>query len=112
MSWGIGHRYNSDPALLRLWCRPAAVALIEPPAQEPPHAAGAALKSKKKKKEEKKENGFTVLKNKAALFKMYFVQIPQYSTQKSEMKCLLLVRIKMRKYGFLFPFGSLHIKQN
>ena len=37
-------------ALLWLWCRPAAVALIGPLAWEPPYAAGAALKRQKKKK--------------------------------------------------------------
>ena len=36
-----------DPALLWLWCRPAAVAPIRPQAWEPPYAAGAALQSKK-----------------------------------------------------------------
>ena len=39
--------HGSDPALLWLWCRPAAVAPIRPLAWEPPYAAGAALKSKK-----------------------------------------------------------------
>ena len=34
-------------ALLRLWCRPAATALIHPLAQELPYAAGATLKKKK-----------------------------------------------------------------
>ena len=38
-------------ALLWLWHRPAAVALIGPLAWEPPYAAGTALKSKKKKRE-------------------------------------------------------------
>ena len=33
-----------DPALLWLWCRPAAVALIRPLVGEPPHAAGVAKK--------------------------------------------------------------------
>ena len=42
-------------ALLWLWCRPAAVALILPLAWEPPYAIGAALKRQKTKKEEKKE---------------------------------------------------------
>ena len=45
---GVGHRLGSDPALLWLWRRLAAVALIRP--WEPPYAANAALKSKKKKK--------------------------------------------------------------
>ena len=50
MSCGVGHRHGSDPVLLRLWCRLAAVAPIRPLAWEPPYAAGAALKKKKKKK--------------------------------------------------------------
>ena len=36
-----------DPALLWLWCRPAAVAPIGPLAWEPPYAMGEALKRKK-----------------------------------------------------------------
>ena len=42
-------------ALLWLWCRPAATALIQPLAWEPPCAAGAALKKAKKKKKEKRK---------------------------------------------------------
>ena len=57
MSCGVGHRRSSDPALLWLWCRPAAAAPIPPLAWELPYAAGAALKSKKKKKK-KKENPY------------------------------------------------------
>ena len=49
MSCGVGHRHSSDPALLWLWCRLAAGALIQPLAWEPPYGAGVALKSKKKK---------------------------------------------------------------
>ena len=36
-----------DLALLWLWCKTAAVALIRPLAWEPPHTMGVALKSKK-----------------------------------------------------------------
>jgi len=46
-------QWVEDPALLWLWCRLAAVALIPPLAWEPPYATGAALKSKKKKKKKK-----------------------------------------------------------
>ena len=49
MSCGVGRRHSSDPALLWLWRRPAAVAQIQPLAWETPYAAGAALKSGKKK---------------------------------------------------------------
>ena len=41
---GIGCRRGLDPALLWLWHRPAAIALIQPLAWEPPYAMGAALK--------------------------------------------------------------------
>ena len=50
MSCGVGHRRGSDPMLLWLWCRPAAVALIGPLAWEPPYATGAALKTQKDQK--------------------------------------------------------------
>ena len=55
MSCGIGHRRGSDLALLWLWCRPAAIAPIEPLAWEPPYAAGVALKGQKKKKKKKRK---------------------------------------------------------
>ena len=48
MSYGIGCRRSSDPALLWLWCRPAAVAQWV--GWESPYAMGAALKKKNKKK--------------------------------------------------------------
>ena len=48
MSCDVGRRHGPDLVLLRLWCRPAAVAPIQPLAWEPPYAMGAALKSKKK----------------------------------------------------------------
>ena len=48
MSCGVGHRPGSDPGLLWLLCRLAAVALIGSLAWEPPCAIGTALKSKKK----------------------------------------------------------------
>ena len=56
MSCGVGHRCGSDPALLWLQGRPAATALIRPPAWEPPYTAGALKrqKTKKKKKNESK----------------------------------------------------------
>ena len=49
MSCGVGHRLGSDLALLWLWDRPAAAALIRLLAWELSYAAGVALKSKKKK---------------------------------------------------------------
>ena len=48
ISCGIGHRHGLDPMLLWLWCRMAAVALIQPLAWELPYSVGAALKTKTK----------------------------------------------------------------
>ena len=44
MSSGIGHRCGSDLALLWLWHRPGATALIPLLAWEPPYATGVTLK--------------------------------------------------------------------
>ena len=51
MSSGIGRRQGSDQALLCLWHRPVAAALIRPLTWEPPYAAGVALKKKKIKRQ-------------------------------------------------------------
>ena len=55
MSCGVGRRHSLDLALLWLWCRLAATALIWPLAWQPPHATGAALE--KAKRQKKKKNG-------------------------------------------------------
>ena len=55
MSCGVGCKCRLDPALLWLWHRPAAVALITPLAWEPLYAVDAALKRQKDKK--KRQNG-------------------------------------------------------
>ena len=47
MSCGVGHRCNSDPVLLWLWCRLAASALIQPLAWAPPYVMGVDLKKTK-----------------------------------------------------------------
>ena len=52
MNCGVGGRRGLDPALLGLWCRPAATAPIRPLVWEPPHALGVALKKHLEKKEE------------------------------------------------------------
>ena len=60
MSCGVGCRRGSDPELLWLWRRPAAMALITSLAWEPPYAMGVALEKtkKKKKKKERKKNSY------------------------------------------------------
>ena len=51
MNSGVGLRLVLDPALLWLWCRPAAAAPIQPLAWEPPYAMALTLKGKKQKQE-------------------------------------------------------------
>ena len=53
MSYSVVHRRGSDPTLLWLWHRPAAIAPIGPLAWEPPYAIGGALKRQKTKKQNK-----------------------------------------------------------
>ena len=60
MSCGVGHRHGLDLALLWLWHRLAAVALIRPLAWEPPNVEGVALKKKKKRHTHTKKNFRTV----------------------------------------------------
>ena len=50
MSCGVGRRLSSDPPLLWLGCRPAAVALIRPLAWKPPYVTDAAIKQTNKQK--------------------------------------------------------------
>ena len=49
-------QWVKDPALLWLWCRPVATALIRLRAWEPPYATGAALKRQKRPKKKKNNN--------------------------------------------------------
>ena len=55
LSCGVGHRCGSDPTLLWLWHRPAAVALIRPLAWEHPYTASMALKRQKQKQTNKQK---------------------------------------------------------
>ena len=48
VSCGVGCRHGSDPALLWLWRRPAAITPIGPLAWEPPYAAGVAQEMAKR----------------------------------------------------------------
>ena len=54
MSYGVGHRHGSDPALLWLCRWPAAVAPIRPLAWKHPYATGAAREIEKRKKKKKR----------------------------------------------------------
>ena len=55
MGCGVGHRCSSDPALLWLWYRLAAAALIQPLAGNFHMLQAWPQKEKKKKEEEKKK---------------------------------------------------------
>ena len=58
MSCGVGRRRSSDHALLWLWHRLVATALIRPLAWEPPNAAGVAQEMAKGPKKKKKKDRF------------------------------------------------------
>ena len=66
MSCGVGRRCGLDLALLWLWHRPAATALIQPLAWEPPYAADAALKGQKDKKQNTQKKEETIFPKKKA----------------------------------------------
>ena len=61
MSCGVGHRCGSDPELLWLWPRPAAIALIRPLAWEPPYAARSGPRKGKKTKKKKYQDGISII---------------------------------------------------
>ena len=82
MSCGVGCTHGSDPALLYLWRRPVATALIQPLAWEPPYAAGVAQEiatTTTTKRQKKKKNVFYLLaiklenkfKKKRIFFRIY-----------------------------------------
>ena len=107
MSCGVGRRHSSDLALLWLWCRPSATALIRHIAWEPPHAADAALKRQKKKKKEE-----------AAHIKphhKYFLKnILRHSLVAQKVKDLVVSLQQLRSllwYGFNPWPGNFHMPQ-
>ena len=57
VSCGVCHRLGLDLALLWLWHRPVARALIRPLAWKPPYSMGVAQEKAKRQKKEKK-NGY------------------------------------------------------
>ena len=61
MSCGVGHRRGLDLALLWLWCRPAAVALIQRLAWESPYTVGVALKRQKTNQKNKQKKTQEIL---------------------------------------------------
>ena len=53
MSYGVGLRCSSDPVLLWLWYRPAAVSPVQTLTWELPYAMGVALKKQKQTNKQK-----------------------------------------------------------
>ena len=76
MSSGVGPRRSLDLALLWLWRRLAATALIRPLAWEPPCETGAALKRQKTKKKKRKRKLPVLLKATSKACAMYVQCVP------------------------------------
>ena len=74
---------RSDPALLWLWRRLAAVAPIQSLAWEHPYASGVGLKSKKKKKKKLKKRNHTIW------IRFWWMRFLWH-----QLKCLLLISLK------------------
>ena len=75
MSCGVGRRHGSDLALLWLWRRLAATALIRPLAWEPPYDAGAAQEMAKRRKN-KNKNKFKKNKKRTITLKPSGLGVP------------------------------------
>ena len=82
MSCGVGHRCSADPALLWLWRRLVATALIGPLAWEPPYAVGAALEKDKRTKQKRKRKRIKMSSTalKLAKLRASFYSVPSIST--------------------------------
>ena len=86
MSFGVGHRCGSDLALLWLWRRLAAAALIPSLAQELPYAAGTALKGEKNLKCVYMYNEITLLYSRKygnIVNQLYFKKLSKLKTTKT-----------------------------
>ena len=68
MSCGVGHRHGSSLALLWLWGRPVATALIQPQAWELPYAKGVALKRQKIRIKNKNQIIYSMLSFMSSLY--------------------------------------------
>ena len=103
MSCGIGCRRGSDPALLWLWCRLAAVAPVQPIVWELPYAVGVALKSKNKTKQSVTPDALRFVCHVACL-PLRFLRdgvLWQCQAQESDLKCVF--------YASFYYFCKAHV---
>ena len=102
MCCGVGRRLGSDPTLLWLWCRPAAVALIQPLAWEVPYAIGGGprkQKKKKKKKDHRNQFYFTKFPKLYNLVRVTQSICPQYPLDLVLLILLFSAHINYDHYG-------------
>ena len=100
MSCGVGRRHGSDPALLWLWCRLVAAALIRPLAWEPPCAAGAAQEMAKRQKKKKTKETRKLLEIPGG-HRLQCLGSPLYQNQgkREEKLKALILRLERRGYN-------------
>ena len=100
VSCGVGHRHSS--ALLWLWCRPAAVALVRPLAWELPYASGGAPKNNNKKTHTTNNTELKYLINKLDFFLPSFYIVSTLESTSFEKLWHIITLITMLKM-FIMP---------
>ena len=96
MSCGVGHRHGSYPTLLWLWCRQAAITLIQPLAWELPQARRfSPKKPKEKKKKKADEKTMTAVSNERKNCQPRILYSAKVS-YKNESRINIFFRLKLR----------------
>ena len=100
-------RNQEDPALLWLWCRLAAAALIRPLAWELPYALGVALKRKNKKPKTKNNQNKTKNQNMDLLMrlKFYGYSLTRFKTYSRGRSQGLRSRWLIKERGHMSPWS-------
>ena len=88
MNCGVGCRRGSDHALLWLWRRPVATALIRPLAWVPPYATEAALEMAKRQTNKQKNANTTIINHIPKLMKLWLLKHGSIGT-KIENRCFV-----------------------
>ena len=79
MSCGVSCRHGSDLALLWLWHRLEATALIGPLAWEHPYAVGVALKRQRDKKKKRKKRK-TAMRSSDSFLPLFFIKLIAFAS--------------------------------